>query len=453
MPMLALEVLFLTGRYAATDFQSRSRAEWPPHPSRLFSAMLAAVHEGQMGDGAREALLWLERQAPPEIWASRAEMTGDHTVFVPVNDNRKATDVLPSLRTRQPRQFPSAVPHLPTVTFMWRGVEAPEALQEIAAGITYLGSSRSLVRVRLLDPPAEVDQGVMQRYRPAAGGELWLRVPAPGRVEELERLYELGLRPTPGLLASYTRANERPAPTPRRGPPEWVLFQRVGGPQLDLVAAEHIATLARDTVLRQAEPTAAALITGGGQTSACAWVPLPFVGSPYADGHLMGLAVLLPPELSGAERQMVLRSLATISSVPIPGLGDWQLGYVPPSVHTRMLPQALLKRRWTEKSRVWSTVTPMVLARFPKRPEDAARQVVAACLQAGLPRPERVGLSAYSYWTGVPPARQFQRRLERRPLTHVTLTFAEQVQGPILLGAGRSLGLGLFRPGKEAEGR
>ncbi len=31
--MLGVEVRFLTGRYTATQYNDRSRAEWPPHPA------------------------------------------------------------------------------------------------------------------------------------------------------------------------------------------------------------------------------------------------------------------------------------------------------------------------------------------------------------------------------------------------------------------------------------
>ena len=43
--MLTLEVEFLLGRYAAADFRDREQPEWPPHPARLFSALVAAAYE------------------------------------------------------------------------------------------------------------------------------------------------------------------------------------------------------------------------------------------------------------------------------------------------------------------------------------------------------------------------------------------------------------------------
>ena len=60
--MLTIEVELLAGRYAATEHNDRSRAEWPPHPARFFSALVAALHDRDPADPAeREALLWLEQ--------------------------------------------------------------------------------------------------------------------------------------------------------------------------------------------------------------------------------------------------------------------------------------------------------------------------------------------------------------------------------------------------------
>ena len=51
--MLTIEVELLAGRYAATEHNDRSRAEWPPHPARFFSAMVAALHDREPVDPSR----------------------------------------------------------------------------------------------------------------------------------------------------------------------------------------------------------------------------------------------------------------------------------------------------------------------------------------------------------------------------------------------------------------
>ncbi len=85
--MLAFEVAFLTGRYFATSFDDRSRAEWPPHPARFFSALAATYFESlERSDDERAALEWMEGLGAPEIVATEAWEREVVTVFVPVND-------------------------------------------------------------------------------------------------------------------------------------------------------------------------------------------------------------------------------------------------------------------------------------------------------------------------------------------------------------------------------
>jgi CRISPR-associated protein Csb2 len=88
--MLAIEVELLTGRYAATAHNDRGRAEWPPHPARFFSALVAALHDHVEVDQAeRAALLWLEQQNAPSLWVDPESRVGRRhvqDVYVPVND-------------------------------------------------------------------------------------------------------------------------------------------------------------------------------------------------------------------------------------------------------------------------------------------------------------------------------------------------------------------------------
>lgn len=88
--MLAIEVELLTGRYAATAHNDRGRAEWPPHPARFFSALVAALHDHDVVDQhERDALLWLEMQDAPSLRVDPESKVGRRQVqdvYVPVND-------------------------------------------------------------------------------------------------------------------------------------------------------------------------------------------------------------------------------------------------------------------------------------------------------------------------------------------------------------------------------
>jgi CRISPR-associated protein Csb2 len=85
--MFAVAIELLAGRYTAMQFNDRSEPEWPPHPARLFSAMVAAWADAQEPDPAeRSALEWLEQQPPPVICCGQEHARQVVTHFVPVND-------------------------------------------------------------------------------------------------------------------------------------------------------------------------------------------------------------------------------------------------------------------------------------------------------------------------------------------------------------------------------
>lgn len=53
--MLAVEIELLTGRYVATQFNDRNKPEWPPHPGRLFCALVAAWADTEEPDEVEHA--------------------------------------------------------------------------------------------------------------------------------------------------------------------------------------------------------------------------------------------------------------------------------------------------------------------------------------------------------------------------------------------------------------
>jgi CRISPR-associated protein Csb2 len=102
--MLAIEVELLGDRYVATEHGNRARAEWPPHPARFFSALVAALHDRSPVDTEeRAALLWLEELAAPSLSVDLT-VTDDvgrrevKSVFVPTNDVTLVGDVEADLR-------------------------------------------------------------------------------------------------------------------------------------------------------------------------------------------------------------------------------------------------------------------------------------------------------------------------------------------------------------------
>jgi CRISPR-associated protein Csb2 len=185
-------------------------------------------------------------------------------------------------------------------------------------------------------------------------------------------------------------------------------------------------------------------------------LPLASVGHPGADGRLTGLALALPGTTSEHDQHLVLRAVKQIRRLTLGRLGAWSV--VP--VHDER-PEA-----WTAYpvgATQWSTVTPLAYDSHPKASgESAARRELAAiiarsCAHVGLPEPRDVIATQVSAHTATPPAHAFPRLRRKdgheRRHSHFILTFERPVTGPLILGAGRYRGYGLFRPltGLEAE--
>lgn len=441
--MLALEIEFLTGRYRATAFRERNASEWPPHPSRIFSALVAALYEAGLGSEARDALLWLETQPAPEIAATDAVQREIAFHFVPVNDDSRPIE----FRKKQPRAFPAMWPVSPVVHLIWPNAEPPPAvragLDELAAFTTYLGHSSSLVRASFQDT-AEMSA----THRPDPQGELNLRVPRAGRLEMLDLRFQRGLPVDAGAFERYAEVASIAAPVAQSGFDEMLVIRCEEGRAVPLSATIHLTGILRDAVLEKAGADAPAVFHGHGDTPHVGYIPLPFVGRKYADGHLLGLAAVLPRGLSRADRRAVIAAFGEIKKLTLGAYGNWHVRAVPqPSSVTTLDPQT-----WTRPSQTWATVTPIVFDHFPRdRDGRRAAEIIAdSCQRIGLPVPAHVDLSGFSKFIGVPPVRDFRiRRRESdppRPATHAVLHFDQRVRGPVILGAARFFGLGLCRP-------
>lgn len=86
--MFALGIELLMRRAIISRWDNREEPEWPPHPDRVFMALVAAWGETGEDTAHREALEWLERLGPPSlaIPLEVSERT-KFTSYVPVNDD------------------------------------------------------------------------------------------------------------------------------------------------------------------------------------------------------------------------------------------------------------------------------------------------------------------------------------------------------------------------------
>jgi len=556
--MLVISIELLSGVYVATSYNDREQAEWPPHPARLFSALVAtwATHEPTSEEGLAEltAMRWLETLPAPEVLASSRNLTARRSVvpvFVPVNDvslvtapdslqlakaraahasaegiarDRLAEDVaklekklcadtmkaiapparptknfasdvdalLLDRRAKQPRTFPAVVPEHPDFAFVWPDANAsPEvqlALQRLLGRLVRLGHSSTLVRGWLAD---EAFAGVLARavathVEDVEDGTITLRWVGPGQVDRLEAAFAVHRETEPRTLHSrFVRYREGRRPSTRPCPRtvfsnEMIVFGRVDGPRLPITSGPGIARQFRRALMSVAGTPTPTMISGhtaeGGPADRphLAIVPLPAVLGPHADGSLLGIGLVLPRDTSDDERRTTLRAIGMLEAAnqepssddvrPIRlVLGESSDLLLQRDVWSEERRLTLRSATWVTPARRWASATPIALDKNPGdlHHHDAvmrARAFTAAATslreaieRVGLPQPIELDVVRSCVLPGTAKPRQYPRfpsdpKRPQRVLVHARLIFSEPVRGPLLLGAGRYHGLGLFLP-------
>lgn len=507
--MIAIGVRYLT-KYATATNLARQRAEWPPHFGRVFMAMAAAHFESGAETRLRPALEWLESAPPPALYASGAFERSAVRTYVPVNDDAKGIFDRP----RQERAFPRVRPHEDSVYFIWREAAAPEirtALEELCSRVTRVGHSISAVQMWLLEQGAEPAPNWLPTD---AIADTRMRVAGPGTLKSLEEAFNGAEIERYDALADATaRAkgkekarrksellSEFPAgrPASRRpqltrwhgyrqpveaepGPAEavgpfdedFVLLAKQEGASLGIGSTLQLTGALRNACMKAAGDPPPEWISGHDATGAptravhLAFFPLPYVGSQYADGHVMGLGIAIPrllPDNGLTRDEQLRRYLGPLLFDPNTGeereIPIWQQGVWRWSLEREKRerpPLTLQRQTWTKPSRAWASVTPVVLHHHPKKRDgDVERIVREAFVSAQFPVPDFVAVGPISRVIGAghvreaPPFNQGGEDLCKYQ-THVVVRFASPIQGPMLVGRGRFRGYGLFKPISDQE--
>ncbi|MCY3609436.1 MAG: type I-U CRISPR-associated protein Csb2 [Acidimicrobiaceae bacterium] len=537
----------LTGRYVATAHHDRSGHEWPPHPARLYSALVATWADADVPDAAeRAALEWLEALGAPTISASLADDVAVRrpvSHFVPVNDAavvagaqyrrraerldglhhehdqqleaasgeptpaierlreridkerdvqslveaagstnpKAAAELLPDGRGKQERQFPSVTPLCSNVTFVWGAKpdsRVKEALDRLLARVTRIGHSSSLVSCRLVDevPPATMRPG---------SGALVLRCAQHGQLAALEAAHRRheGLRPRalPFVGVRYSEQTDAEERSPTAVRPDnagdLVVFELpIDQRRFPTIRTVELTEALRGATFRHADDPLPEGVSGhmaDGRPSRhphVAFLALPNVGHDHADGRILGLAAMLPASLPEEAANAAYRAIGTWEQAAPQGRCRLTVGGGEVmDLHRRQPPFELSTLRaatWSRPSSEWISATPIALPKNPGRltsgsPAARAKAWAAAeeevrqsCIHVGLPEPAAVAVSLDPLIPGGRPAGHYPafvqgtRRGEgvRRRVVHAAVRFDQDISGPLVLGSGRFLGLGLMRP-------
>lgn len=449
------QVEYPSGKYRAASTHEPDTPEWPPHPSRVFSALVASGYQSKPGmtPKNRKALEWLERQPPPRIAAPRVERSPAPICYVPPGDSRRSKGAGPKKewehgihRWRQPRNFPSAnILGDPKVFFEWEHDPPSDLfsiLDTMAAGITHVGTSHAMALVTA--HRGKVEQPIS--LKPDQRGNIYLRIPASGRLDELDAVFNncSGVRrPTPTCERITPYRKSQSGLTTNVIPSRYDFFAlRISDSMHGADTAAYLSKAVRRAVMSILGDEAPSAVHGHGKGTHVAWLPLADVGHAYAKGRIIGIGVAISKDTDPVAYQQVLVGVQKIQRLR---LSDGRIAKLTPLLPGESRPVALNINTWIRPSRTWATVTPVVLDRPPKRlTEDRIKKALLQSLEfAGLPEPQSIAVSGYSQFQGAPRA---VRVPHPKPRYHAVIRLARPIAGPVMAGRLRNFGIGLFRP-------
>lgn len=519
MPRFSLVIDYLTGYAVATDPANRERAEWPPHPARVFMALAAAHFETDPTNALqRQALEWLATLDPPDVTVPQHTGRDVQTVYVPVNDQATGDALLK--RSRQPRCFPRVHIGEQPLILIWHTPDEPpaghiEALESVCRHVTRIGHSSSLVWVRLERRDCVKPTYIPDEYSLEKG----LRIAQAGALQRLEEAFNksnidkftaleeritgskgkakkqlreelaeqfpqgrpVSQRPMFSIRRGYRAVGSPPSEMPQSPfDPNFIVLREsdAANQTFGLESTAKVVRTLRNLIMSESPIQPVPSWVGGHESNGekleselhMALIPLAFVGHDYADGHLMGVGILLPRNVHYRELAKVLGPILFDENTNEPNTLELKMGKAgvwKVERDTDFAPRRTLQTlTYTASSSSWASVTPILLDRMPKtdrvRDPIAWRKEVAgivsqSCRRVGLPEPIAVRVEKTPFFRGslraMPSQGGFPQLRRDKFQVHVVIDFDKPVEGPMLLGAGRFRGYGLLRPwtGGEAQ--
>jgi CRISPR-associated protein Csb2 len=467
---LLLSVRFLGDRYhGLTD--NGEKAEWPPSPFRLFQALVAGNARGRvLPDELQNALRWIESLPPPVITAPEAKPGRTLLTYVlnNVSDsylNSRAPKILRPMLLNGDRLLQYAW------TFDETATGATDYAQEIVRAARHIrclgwGIDLSIGCGEVVETLPAVN-APRQQYRPSpavSSGGVELRTPRLGSLRSLQQSYADFLRryESPGVVRlespalydvqQYVTGPARPFAVFRLinadGDPVSVRPQLIA-PLVGLIrdAAQRpqvVATIGREIIDRE--------VLGHPKESSPGRVsilPLPTIRKEGpADGRIRRVLFAQPLGAEGDLCRRLSRILDGEMLTPLKGEERFPnriyLEWIDRPKADSVLPC------YTGVSRVWVSVTPVLLPGYDDRKQhDTERLMCKALCHAGIDGRARIELSRVPWVPGSLHALAYQPRekLAHYPRWHVRLTFEQPWTGPLALGAGRHAGFGLMAAG------
>ena len=488
---LLLSIRFHDGRY-------HGAGDGPPAPARLFQALVAGTAKGaELSDTDKAALEWLETLAAPIIAAPAARTGQPFRNYVPNNDldkfggNPRRISEIRTPKTIRPQIFDAEIPLL----FIWTfndGVDdekhartvcqVAERLYQLGRGVDMAWVWTELLDADEIETRLAHHGGVV--YRPSEGGAgKALLCPRKGSLASLKERYDANrTRFTSVKQGRKIQQLFSQPPKPRFAkvayttPAHRFLFEMRAATSESFAPwpSERVTELVlnlRDKAesrLKEALPKASGTIDRVliGQNAAEAdkaarvrIVPLPSIGHPHTPPGVRRVLVNIPPNCPLRADDIGWAFSGLTETHPTTG-EMWNL------VRTEergMLEHYGIDGKEQQGFRVWRTVTPVALpairtgrkttgAKRVAGEAKAARAVMQALRHVGETTPvESIRVQREPFDRNGTRAEAFAmpERFMAHNLRHVEIAFSQAVRGPLVIGNGRYLGLGLMAPQKD----
>jgi CRISPR-associated protein Csb2 len=507
--MIALSIRFIAGRYHATPWGrhvNEGAVEWPPSPWRILRALIAVWHRKFSGDTLESsARNVLERLTEPPVFQLPKAALGHTRHFMPQKDplgadKTKVFDAFVSVRPDD-----CLVIAWPHVTL---SPEEHEVLASLVTGLGYLGRAESWVDAKMLD---QWDGDINCRTTIVSSEGERVRVLAamtPDIFAAWKTSFEAKVVGIASIGAKAVRKKASPSPVPSdlwsALHAETSDLQKQGwsaapGSQwVDYVRPDDAfrVTYQRKSRVEPIRPTVARF--------ALSSAVLPRLTDTVFIGERMRQALMAKSRgLNGSEHALPVFSGKGPDGLPLDDDhahafflpsdedGDGRIDHM--TVYAtqgfdRDAQQAIgsLKKLWGSgghdiytvliglgqpqdygglatydgqapacaQSRIWRSVTPYVLTRYPKKngKDSPASQIARELVRRGFPNPEQIERLDHAMIVG-----KKVRWLEFRRFRNggggqladsrgfgFKVVFSEPVRGPIALGYGCHFGLGQF---------
>lgn len=488
-----VSVTFLDGRFHGR--LGNGSPEWPPSPLRLFQSIVAANSAQMNSENVATAFRWLESQPPPKIVAPSVRQGAGYVLSVPNN----AMDIIgrawskgnyfgrgdanPSTHRTMKRVRPVQMLENETVHFLWplddsvpkttvaSLADAARRIFCLGCGIDQVVADANVVN----DKQASELQGAS--WKPGnISSNSELRTPRNGTLDRLRkrhgdflsRVTLTGFVPVDPMREFETVPYRNAAETVVRPHVVFELRADDGNffsyPQRKLI---HIAGMVRHLAIEtmKGSPPPGIVDTAEwldryvaghtrdykGPHRQLSYIPLPTIGHAHADPAVRRVMIVAPAGDEQVLEHLAMRlagqQLKPTKKTPIDN---------PPTLAP--VHRDNVTSMYTRPANSWASVTPVILpGHNDRRAAKTVKLIEKAFRESGIEQPCTFEWRTSSWWPKSLTAHKYDRNkkptgyfrpnhLASLSLVHLKIRFDEEISvpGPIIIGAGRHCGLGLF---------